>query len=137
MPSLCPPVCVGSMSGVLVRRRSHRCFCRNRSVGERCKQLTPVSRLVEDRVHLVTAVAVAIEPPMFELYARLGVALGDKADLNFGLQSGVILPVSRNVPREYKARRRLPQEYPAPVTRTSILTALVPTAPDARLDYRV
>src|ERR1700692_3971746 len=63
--------------------------------------------------------------------------VGDKAHLDFSLQGWVILPVGVDIPRQDQARVRFPREYAAPLTRTPILAALIPAAPDARLDHRV
>src|SRR5262249_43314752 len=42
-----------------------------------------------------------------------------------------------NVPREHQARGWFPREYAAPVTGAPVVAALVPAAPDSRLDHRV
>jgi hypothetical protein len=49
----------------------------------------------------------------------------------------VILPVGADIPREDQARGWFPHKHAAPLARASIVTALVPAAPDARLDHRV
>src|SRR5215475_4622300 len=74
---------------------------------------------------------------MLQLNACTVLAFRDEANLDFGLECWVGLPVGADVPREHQARGRLPQEYDAPVTRASVITALVPAAPDPRLDHCV
>ena len=87
------------------------------------------------RAHLITTCPVSIEPPMFQLDTRAVLAVGDEAHLDLRFQRWVILPVGGDIPREHQTRVRFPREYAAPLTRASIVTALVPAAPDARLDH--
>src|SRR5690348_15415283 len=62
---------------------------------------------------------------------------GVKAHLNFSLEGWLILPVSTDIPREDQAGGWFPCEYATPLTHASVVTALIPAAPDARLDHRV
>src|SRR5262249_26243358 len=138
MPSLCSQHPSGSTLQVLVRRRS--CRCPWRSLGSLRKgreEVTPIARLVEDCPHLITTVAVAIEPPMLELHTRAGVPLGNEADLYLSLQHRVILPVGSDVPGQDKSRMRLPREHAPPVAGTSVVSLLIPTATDASFDHRI
>src|SRR5580692_2545750 len=106
--------------------------CRNHGgLGKRGEQPTPIPGLVEHRAHLVATIAVAIQTPMLEFDARAGIAVCNKAHLYFRLQLRVILPVGGDVPGENEARVRLPSEHAAPVACTSIIAALIPTAPHA------
>src|SRR5262249_9461203 len=72
-----------------------------------------------------------------KLDAGPGGSFGDEVDLDFRLQSRVVLPVGGDVPGEHKARMRLPGEHATPVACASIVSALVPAATDARLHDRV
>src|SRR5262245_4539633 len=74
---------------------------------------------------------------MFELDSRAVRALGDESYFDFRLQVRVVLPIGRDVPGEHQAGGRLPREDGTPVTRASIVAALVPAAADARLDHCV
>src|SRR5262249_54766849 len=87
--------------------------------------------------HLVAACPEAVQAAVLELDPRTVLALGDEAHLDLGLQFRVRLPVGADVPGEDEARVGLPGEDAAPVTGASVVSALVPAAPDARLDPRV
>src|SRR5580704_8981666 len=74
---------------------------------------------------------------VLQFNTRTVIALGDETHLDFRLESRVWLPVGADIPGEHQARGRFPREYNAPVTSASIVTSLVPTATDARLDHCV
>src|SRR5262249_17886722 len=123
---------------VPVRWRSWRGLRRSRRERrETLEQPAPIAGLVEDRTHLVTTVAGAIEPPVLELGPRPGIPFGDEADLDFRLQVRVILPIGGDVPREHEACMGLEGEHATPIARASVLATLIPAATDARLDDSV
>src|SRR5262245_46862266 len=104
---------------------------------EQLEQTAPVTFGVEDASHFITAGPVAVEAAMFQLDACSILTVGDEANLDFGLQARVGLPVGADVPGKHQARVRLPREDSTPLTRASIVTAFVPAAPDTRLDHRI
>src|SRR5579863_205456 len=63
--------------------------------------------------------------------------VGTEAHFDLGLQGWVILKVGGDIPRECQARAGFPRQYAAPLARASVLAALVPAAPYARLDHGV
>src|SRR6516165_10857426 len=105
--------------------------------GEQLEETTPVAFGVKDAAHLITTCPVTVKETMFQLNARTVLAHWDEAHLNFRLESGVWLPVGTDVPGEHQARGRFPREHHAPITRASVVTALVPATADVRLNHRV
>lgn len=100
-------------------------------MGESLQEPTPIALGVIDSTHLIATRPVAIQMTMLQFDARTIAPVGAEADLDFGLQCWVILKIGADIPREEQARGRFPREYAAPLTRASIVAALVPAAPDA------
>src|SRR5216683_1102789 len=105
--------------------------------GKRREEPAPVAFGFEDAPHLIATGAEAVELAMLQFNACRSAALGDEADLDFGLQVRVVLPVGGDVPGQHQPRRRLPGEHAAPLARAAVLAALVPAAADMRLHDRV
>src|ERR1700730_1723962 len=112
-------------------------FCLCSRACEQMEETTPTAFCLKDAPHLITTRPVTVKMTMLQLNTGTVLALRDEAHLDFSLDSWVWLPVGADVPGEHQARRRFPREHDAPVTRASIVTALIPAAPDTRLDHRV
>src|SRR5262249_48251770 len=127
-PTLCAPACYPTCRS--------RCLSLS-SAGNGLEEATPVAFGVEDGAHFIATCSVKVKTAMLQLDARSVLAVGEEAHLDFRLQGRVVLPVGADLPVEHQARVRFPQEYAAPVTRASIVAALVPATADPRLDHRV
>src|ERR1700730_15459111 len=112
-------------------------FLSRSGAGERFQEAAPVACAVEDGAHLIATCPVSIQAPMFQLNACTVLAVRDEAHLDFRFQRCVILPVGDDIPREHQTRVRCPREYAAPLTRASIVPALIPAAPDTWLDQSI
>src|SRR5262245_15050727 len=100
------------------------CSCTG-GAGERLEEATPVAVGLKDTTHLIASRPVEVQTAMLKLDARTVGAVGDEAQLDFCLQGRVVLPVGGDLPVKHQARMRLPQGYTAPITRASVVTALV------------
>src|SRR5215813_12555491 len=84
------------------------------SLGERLEEAAPVAFSVKDATHLITTRPVKVETAMLELDARSVLAVGDEAQLEFRLQTWVVLPVRGDLPIEHQTRVRFPTRRRCP-----------------------
>src|ERR1700730_18975651 len=112
------------------RQRWSWACSRRGKFGKRREKAAPVAFVFEDAPHLIATGSEAVELAMFQLDTSHSAALVDEADLDFGLQVGIVLPVGGNVPGQHQPQRRLPGKDADPLARTAVFAALIPATPN-------
>src|SRR5262249_37645357 len=103
---------------------------------EQLHQRAPALRSIDSRLHLFGATAVPLEVAVLQI--DTGRAVADRREAHLDLarlrEIGLILPVGRDLPREYESARRFPHDDRSPRTIGAVLLLAVAPAADAPFD---
>src|SRR6516164_2690267 len=106
--------------------------CENDESGQRAR---PTRGIVEDRSHLLGAVAVALQVAMTQIQSAAIRPLRAERHLDFGLKLRIELPVGTDLPQQQDFSRRLPDSYPAPLTFAAVDAAFEPAPAASGFDH--
>src|SRR5690606_22554425 len=91
---------------------------------EGAEDLAPACGRVEDRLHLGGLLAVGVEAAVLELDSGAALARGDEADIDLGVEVGVMAPVGADLPVEHQPFGRLVGDHPPPLALAAVDAAL-------------
>src|SRR5690606_18398571 len=103
---------------------------------EGAEDLAPACGRVEDRLHLGGLLAVGVEAAVLALDSGAALARGDEADIDLGVEVGVMAPVCADLPVEHQPFGRLVGDHPPPLALAAVDAALEPAPAGPRLEHR-
>jgi hypothetical protein len=99
-----------------------------RSLREASEDAAPPHFGIKGRFHGLGLGSVAFEAAVFQLDSRCAWTFGDKPNLDFRAQLGVVLPICADIPGQHNSVRGLPDQHPTPIAFSAIAGTLEPAS---------